>query len=123
MERLEIVDIGRRRRFSKEMKLQIVAESYSEPGQCATTARRHGISRSQLYEWRRLARAWQLDIAAPVGGFIPAVVVPEMGAMASSTPGAGRMEVVSKNGRRLIVDREVDTEALLRVVRALETLR
>ncbi|MCZ7866199.1 transposase, partial [Agrobacterium salinitolerans] len=37
------------------MKLQIVAESYSEPGLCATTARRHGISRSQLYEWRRLA--------------------------------------------------------------------
>ncbi|WP_235777225.1 transposase [Rhizobium altiplani] len=42
------------------MKLQIVAESYSEPGLCAATARRHGISRSQLYEWRRLARAWQL---------------------------------------------------------------
>lgn len=43
MERLEIIDSGRRRRFSKEMKLQIVAESYSEPGLCATTARRHGI--------------------------------------------------------------------------------
>ncbi|WP_234819648.1 MULTISPECIES: transposase [Sinorhizobium] len=39
------------------LKLQTVAESYSEPGLCATTARRHGISRSQLYEWRRLARA------------------------------------------------------------------
>ena len=38
MERLEIIDSGRRRRFSKEMKLQIVAESYSEPGLCATKA-------------------------------------------------------------------------------------
>jgi transposase len=34
----------------------------------------------------------------------------------------GRMEVVIKNGRRLIVDREVDLEVLLRVVRALEML-
>ncbi|WP_245292607.1 transposase [Rhizobium sp. 9140] len=48
------------------MKLQIVAESYSEPGLCATTARRHGISRSQLYEWRRLARAWvSANFSAP----------------------------------------------------------
>ncbi|WFU13133.1 transposase (plasmid) [Rhizobium sp. CB3090] len=123
MERLEIVDIGRRRRFSREMKLQIVAESYSEPGQCATTARRHGISRSQLYEWRRLARAWQLDIAAPFSGFVPAVVAPEPGAAASSTPGAGRIEVVAANGRRLIVDGSVDVEVLVQIVRGLETLR
>jgi transposase len=123
MERLEIVDSGRRRRFSKEMKLQIVAESYSEPGLCATTARRHGISRSQLYEWRRLARAWQLDVASPVGGFVPALLVPEIEPAAGSLPDAGRMEVVSANGRRVIVGRDVDVEALLRIMRGLEALR
>jgi transposase len=32
------------------------------------------------------------------------------------------MEVVSANGRRVIVDREVDVEALLGIIRALETL-
>ena len=123
MERLEIIDSGRRRRFSKEMKLQIVAESYSEPGLCATTARRHGISRSQLYEWRRLARAWQLDVSSPVGDFIPALVVPEGEPAAGSLPNAGRMEVVSANGRRVIVGRDVDVEALLRILRGLEALR
>ncbi|MGF6178972.1 IS66-like element accessory protein TnpA [Ensifer sp. 4252] len=123
MERLEIIDSGRRRRFSKEMKLQIVAESYSEPGLCATTARRHGISRSQLYEWHRLARAWQLDVASAVGGFVPALLVPEVEPAAESLPNAGRMEVVSVNGRRVIVDRDVDVEALLRIMRGLETLR
>ncbi|MPR13298.1 MULTISPECIES: IS66-like element accessory protein TnpA [Hyphomicrobiales] len=122
MDRVEIVDTGRRRRFSKEMKLQIVAESYSEPGLCATTARRHGISRSQLYEWRRLARAWQLDVASPVDGFVPALLMPEVEA-AGSLPNAGRMEVVSANGRRVIVDRDVDVEALLRIMRGLEVLR
>ncbi|MCK3780800.1 transposase [Ensifer sesbaniae] len=127
MDRVEIVDTGRRRRFSKEMKLQIVAESYSEPGLCATTARRHGISRSQLYEqlyeWRRLARAWQLDAASPVGGFVPALLAPEVKPAAGSLPTAGRMEVVNANGRRVIVDRDVDVEALLRVLRGLEALR
>lgn len=123
MDRVEIVDTGRRRRFSKEMKLQIVAESYSEPGLCATTARRHGISRSQLYEWRRLARVWQLDVGSPVGGFVPALLVPEVEPVAGSLPNAGRMEVVSANGRRVIVDRNVDVEALLRILRGLEALR
>jgi len=33
------------------------------------------------------------------------------------------MEVVSANGRRVIVDRDVDVEALLRVLRGLEALR
>jgi transposase len=123
MERLEIIDSGRRRRFSKEKKLQIVAESYSEPGLCATTARRYGISRSQLYEWRRLARAGQLDVGSPSGDFVPALLVPEIEPAAGSSPLAGRIEVVSANGRRVIVDRDVDIEALLRIMRGLETLR
>lgn len=122
MERLEIIDSGRRRRFSKEKKLQIVAESYTEPGLCATTARRHGISRSQLYEWRRLARAWQLEASAHVG-FIPALLVPEIGPAAGSLSQTSRIEVVSANGHRVIVDRDVDVEALIRIMRGLETLR
>ena len=125
MERLEITDSGRRRRFSKEKKLQIVAESYSEPGLCATTARRHGISRSQLYEWRRLARAWRLDIVSPgpTSDFVPALLIPEIDAASVPSPQAGRIEVVSANGRHVIVDRDVDVEALLRIMRGLETLR
>jgi len=35
--RMEIVDSGRRRRFSKEAKLAIVAESYSAPRQVTAT--------------------------------------------------------------------------------------
>ena len=41
----------------------------------------------------------------------------------SSTAQSGLMEVVSANGRRVIVDRDVDVEALLRVMRGLEALR
>lgn len=123
LDRLEIVETGRRRRFRKEAKLQIVAESYSEPGFCAATARRHGISRSQLYEWRRLARAWQFELSGRSEGFVPALIVPETEATSSPAPGGGRMEVLSANGRRVIVDRDVDVDALLRILRGLETLR
>ena len=41
----------------------------------------------------------------------------------SSTAQSGLMEVVSANGRRVIVDRDVDVEALLRIMRGLEALR
>ncbi|WP_072382386.1 transposase, partial [Rhizobium tibeticum] len=104
----------------------IVAESLLEPGLCATTARRHGISRSQLYEWRKLARAGKLgDIEAidAVGGFIPAVVTTEPLAGKASSSNESRIEVVALNGRRVIVDSAVDVDALLRIMRGLETLR
>lgn len=123
LDRLEIVETGRRRRFSKEAKLRIVAESYSEPGFCAATARRHGISRSQLYDWRRLARAWQFELSGRPEGFVPALIVPETGPASQPVSDGGRMEVVSANGRRVVVDRDVDVDALLRIIQGLEALR
>ncbi|MBU1313741.1 MAG: IS66 family insertion sequence element accessory protein TnpB [Alphaproteobacteria bacterium] len=62
-----------------------------------------------------------------IEGFVPAVITPDVPAPVSapsaSVVGCGRMEVLSTNGRRVIVDREVDVDALLRILRALETLR
>jgi transposase len=122
--RLEITESGGRRRFTDEAKLRIVAESYSGRRLGSATARKYGITRSQLNDWRNAARIGRLG-ALPVDGFVPAVIVPEVSAptetpMASS---AGRIEVVSANGRRVIVDSRVDVEALLAIMRGLETLR
>src|SRR5262245_7413551 len=47
--RLEVVDTGRRRRWSEEEKLRIVAESFSGPRLVSSTARCHGISTSPLF--------------------------------------------------------------------------
>jgi transposase len=46
--RLEVVETGRRRRWSEDEKVRIVLESLAGPRLVAATARRHGISRSQL---------------------------------------------------------------------------
>ena len=53
VERLEVVDTGRRRRWSEDEKLKIVLESLQSPRQVAATARRYGVSRSLLLRWRR----------------------------------------------------------------------
>jgi transposase len=56
VERLEVVETGRRRRWSEDEKLKIVLESLQVPRQVAATARRYGISRSLLLRWRRSFR-------------------------------------------------------------------
>ncbi len=63
---------GRRREWSDEEKALIVEESYSSGQSVCAVARRHGLSPSQLFSWRRLARERQ-DTDPP---FVPAVVEP-----------------------------------------------
>jgi transposase len=115
--RLEIVDTGRRRRWSDEAKVRIVEESLSGPRLASATARRHGISNQLLFSWRKAYRAGRLG-APP--GFVPAMIVPEPPKGGGS--GYGRIEIVSTNGRRVMVDRDVEMEVLLRILRGLETL-
>ena len=117
--RLEIVDTGRRRRWSDEAKVRIVEESLSGPRLASATARRHGISNQLLFAWRKAYRQGRLG---EFTGFVPAMIVPEQ-PEAASGPGCGRIEIVSANGRRVLVDSTVDVEALLRIMRGLETLR
>ncbi|WP_247446144.1 transposase [Bradyrhizobium sp. 197] len=78
VERLEVVDTGRRRRWSEDEKLKIVLGSLQAPRQVAATARRYGVSRSLLLRWRRSFRPEPKD-AAHQPGFVPAMVVAESG--------------------------------------------
>ncbi|MEO9787650.1 MAG: transposase [Aurantimonas coralicida] len=74
-ERLEIVEMGRRRRWSEDEKLRIVMESQSAPRLVSATARRHGISRSQLGMWLRSFRA-EPPAAKPEPAFVPVLMAP-----------------------------------------------
>jgi transposase len=116
--RLEVVETGRRRRWTDEEKLRIVEESFSGPRLASVTARRHGLSKQLVFTWRKLYREGRLG---SVGGFVPATIVPEASEKTSKT-GCGRIEIVSANGRRIIVDRDADVAAVLRLVRGLEAL-
>src|ERR1700752_4288890 len=75
--RLEVVETGRRRRWSEDEKLKIVLESLQGPRRVSATARRYGISRSLLLQWRRAFRVEQKSGAEQQIGFVPAMVVAE----------------------------------------------
>ena len=132
--RLEVVDTGRRRRWSDAEKLRIVEESFSRPRYASTTARRYGLSGALLFSWRKAYREGRLGDGV-LDGFVPAVIVPESVAAAASTfanasadrcssdVGGGRMEVVSAGGRRVVVGPDFDPQALLLLLAVLEQPR
>ena len=120
VERLEVVETGRRRRWSEDEKLKIVLESLRAPRQVAATARRYGISRSLLINWRRSFRPERHDPEGQQIGFVPAMVVAETAPTVPAVPARGRMVIVIANGRRVIVDAGVDAAALARVLEVLE---
>ncbi len=119
---LEIVDTGRRRRWSKAEKLRIVEESFSGRRLVSATARAHGISRSLLTTWRRLHREGRLGEDETVS-FAPLLVAPPpraAPAVQGAEPRAERIEIVLTNGRRIVVGEDVDPVALSRLVSVLE---
>jgi transposase len=122
--RLEIVETGRRRRWSEAEKLRIVEESFSAPRMVSATARHHGVAKQLLFSWRKAYREGQLG-GGHAAGFVPAQIVPEI--QSTTEPAAptatGTLEIVTANGRRVIVDHNVDVAVLLRIMRGLETLR
>jgi len=77
VERLQVVDTGRRRRWSEEEKLKIVVESFQGPRQVAATARRYGLSRSLLLRWRRSFHPEPKGATGTQLGFVPAKLIPD----------------------------------------------
>ncbi len=119
--RLEVVETGRRRRWSEDEKLKIVLESLQAPRQVAATARRYGISRSLLLRWRRLFRPEPNDAPAQQVGFVPAMVVPESGALPGPVGPAdgGAIEIEFAAAARMRITGAVDAATLKAAVAAL----
>jgi transposase len=121
-ERVEIVETGRRRRWSEDEKLKIVLESLRASRQVSATARRHGISRSLLLQWRRSFRAERKSAAEARIGFVSATVIPES---EPSVPapcglgGGGTIEIEFATGARMRITGAVDKAMLTAAVRAL----
>ena len=130
----------RRRRWSVDQKLAIVAEFERRGSSGAAVAQRYGISTGLLYTWRRQAHGLRARSRSLVSGFMPVVVEPEAEAAAApdevskvlapvvvptrsegvDISAGGVMEIELSGGRRLRVDRHVDAEALRRVLAVLD---
>ena len=120
VEVLAVGDSGRRRRWSVAEKRRIVEESFRPGHGPEVTARRHGLSRSQLYLWRQRYGAGLLG-GEGEPAFAPVVVASEPTAMAPVAPASEtRVEIVLGNGRRVVVPVSVDPVALGRLLPVVE---
>ena len=121
--KIEVLGTERRRRWSPQDKLQIVEETM-QPGVTVTeVARRHGLAPSVVFTWRRLAREGRLGDAGVA--FMPVEIAPvpvQTTPVGSLPRRTGLIEIVLGRGRRIRVDREVDAEALRRVLQVMESL-
>jgi transposase len=124
--RLEVVETGRRRRWTEDEKLRIVLESLDGPRRISATARRYNISRSLLIQWRRSFRP-ELNggIGEQAVGFVQATVIEESKpAPASDTPaGGGTIEIEFTTGARIRIAGAVDVATLQAAVAALDWQR
>ena len=93
--RLEVISTGARRRWTLGEKQRIVAESHDGRRLVSATARRNGLSASQLFNWRRLAREGRLVEADEATTFAPAIISREPSTSSSSSP--ERLEAVENS--------------------------
>ena len=123
IERFEVVETGRRRRWTDDEKLKIVLESLQTPRAVSSTARRYGISRSLLLTWRRSFGTRASTTELPQPAFVPAMVTPDPPPARTTVlakPASGLIEIVVGTTCRVIVDAGVDMTALSRVLDLLE---
>jgi transposase len=107
----------RRRPWRLDDKVRVVEETLV-PGMTTTgVARRHGLSPSLVFYWRRQAREGRLTSAPSAPAMVPVSVVPDTASL-RPLPGSatGVMEIELGGGRCVRVDRHVDAAALGRVL-------
>ena len=114
--------VSKRRDWSMEEKLQILAQG-TAPGSSPTlTCRMHGISSGQFYTWRKQFRSGALTGFMPVsiGTDVAALPAPSLVETLPATLVAAHVEVELPNGVKLRVKGEVDAVALRPILSALQ---
>lgn len=120
-----ITGIERRRRWRDEEKLRIVAEADAPGAVIAQVARRHGVARSQIFEWRRKAQSGELSPAPVIPEFLPVrvhEVVPAAAAqeLPAVPPATGHLELSFPGGIRLRIEGKTDAATLRAVIAAMK---
>ena len=136
---------GGRRRWTREEKAAIIAESYAGVESVCAVANRHGLRHTQLFTWRREMRraAEAAGVTLPVAIapepkpkpkplFVPAVIEPEPMAATQlapkkkrsrrARPEAGAVELVI-DGVAVKIARGADAGVIVAVIDALKGAR
>jgi transposase len=128
--------VERRRRWPSEQKVRILTEALRPGATFTAVADRNGISRSQLYAWKRLAREGKIpgvSLTQPKPLFVPVKIAnaPASPPALSAPPAAAAsplgwtatVEVALRNGRVVRAYEGIEPGRLLRLIVALEEPR
>ena len=61
----------RRRRYSAELKAEVLAQCHAPGASVAKVAMSHGINANVVHHWRQLAREGGTRVAPPLDEFVP----------------------------------------------------
>ena len=123
--RIEVITgVGRRRRWSDDVRAAIVAETLEEGAVVSAVARRHGVAPSQVFAWRKAARVQSLALPAETAPFAPVVVAD--GRAQGPPPFAQRplpMIEVETAEAKLRIPVDASREAILALIEGLGALK
>jgi transposase len=112
---------GRRREWSSTQKATIIAESYAGQSSVCDVARRHGLTPSQLFAWRRAARQQIASTEDPKEAlFVPAFVDTAGGAAAGGAAEETPLIGFDIEGASVWVCRGADIGMVKAIIRALK---
>jgi transposase len=126
--------VERRRKWTPEQKVKILTEVL-KGATVSAVADRNGISRSQLYAWKKLAQRGDIPgislTEQPKSAFAPVRIeaAPSLPTSAVAAPTVqlqrrpGAIEIVLTNGRIVRTDAGIEPARLARLVAALDGTR
>jgi transposase len=117
-----VVRVERRRRWTDEDKLAILAEVGVNGWTVADVARRHDLTRQHIYQWRAEMRRKGLWPETDAPSFLPVeIAAPSTSAETAPADVAAEVTVVLRNGRQLRCPSGIEDAVLTRLVQLLET--
>ena len=108
----------RRRSWSTDEKRRIVDESLADGASIAEIARRHDLNANQLFTWRRQFGVEPVE-PKELSPILPVTIASDVATDEAEPRSTGQMEIVLAEGDRILVWSDVETAALMRVLKAL----
>jgi transposase len=120
--RLEVIEgpTGRRNRSAAE-KAKIAAESLVPGAEVATVARKHGVTRWQVYDWRRRLQRGRLSLPESMAAmFAPLVVDERPKTRTAVQPALAKLEIIVG---AVVIRTEVEIDDLAGLILAMRASR
>ncbi|MEY8831436.1 transposase [Sedimentitalea sp. XS_ASV28] len=119
----KVLGVERRRRWSDEKKLAILGKVGLSGRTVADVAREEDLTRQHIYQWRQELRRKGIWPRSEETVFLPVdlspVLEPELRSAVEAPESA--VEIVLRNGRRLLCSGGIEDHYLARLIRLVET--